>query len=86
MNGFEGFYIGGLMEGPDARHAETIGIDAADGFTEGQHAIHQVQMKPEYLSGARIGPVMAVMEQGQELVARLEGQNAVDHEGIVPLV
>ena len=82
----KGLYIGSLMECPHPRHAEAISIDTPDGFSESEYAIHQMQMKLEYFPGAGIGAMVAIMKQSDEAIFLLQGQNAIDHKGIIPFV
>src|SRR5260221_14646767 len=79
-------HVGGLMEGPGAGDSQAIRINAADRFTKGKHAIHQMQMKLQDFRGIGVGAMMAVMKQRDEAVLLLERKNAVHYVGIVPLV
>src|SRR5205085_11415413 len=55
IEGIEAADVGGFVEGPNPRHAKTVGVDLANGFTEGKHAVKEVQIKAQDLSRIGIG-------------------------------
>src|SRR5580765_4696424 len=75
-----------FMECPGAAHAKPIRIDAADGFAKGEHAIHQMQVKLQYLSCASMGAMMAVMKQRDKAILLFQSQHAVHYLRVVPLM
>src|SRR5213083_555658 len=74
-DGLKSLNVGSFVKRPNAAHPESISIDAPYCFSEGEHAIHQVQMKLEYFPGARVGAMMAVMKQSDEAILLLQGQD-----------
>src|SRR6266481_822541 len=86
FHGFELLDVRRLMKGPYAPDPETIEIEPADGLAKGEYAIEQMKLKPKYLSGTAVSTMMSVMQQRFKAVFRLERQNAVHHQGLVPFV
>src|SRR6185312_11578260 len=78
--------VSGFMKSPCPVDAETININAADGFAKRENAIHQVQMELEDLSCASVSAMVAIMEQCDEAELFLQREHLVHHLRIVPLM
>src|SRR5206468_10284673 len=78
--------IGGLMEGPGARHAEPFLVYVAYGSAKSEHAIEKWKVELEYLFGLCIGAVVAIVQKSGKPKSLFESENTVDHEGRVPFM
>src|SRR5205814_1217189 len=79
-------HIGSLMEGPGSGNAKTVRIDFANGFTEGEQPVEQVQMEAQYLRRTCICPMMRVVKQSLEAVLPLQREHLVGDRRVCPLV
>src|ERR1041385_3594882 len=78
--------VSGFMKSPRPVDSEAVDVNAADGLTERQYAIHQVQMKFQDFAGPSVSTMMAVMEQSNEAELFLQSEHLIDHLRIIPFV